>query len=97
MPRKKVQKFGKTYGRRRKPRQPGDPVVHVSPARRREPWTTITVRSTHYAMMRELAEAWTCSVGMVCMKLVEKEFQKTLWEQQQAERLKQVGAHASRA
>jgi hypothetical protein len=55
------------------------------------------VRSSHYAMMRELSEIWKCSVGMVCMQLVEKEFQKKLWEQQQAERLKQVGAHASRA
>jgi hypothetical protein len=94
---KKVQKFGTSYGRNKKRRKPGDPVIHVSPARRREPWTTITVRSSHYAMMRELAEMWGCPVGTVCMQLVEKEFQKTLWEQQQAERLKQVGAHAPRA
>jgi|DEB19_MinimDraft_3_1074340.scaffolds.fasta_scaffold00179_4 hypothetical protein len=93
---KKVQTFGKRYGKRRHARQPGDPVKYVSPARRREPWTTVTVRSSHYAMMRELGELWQCSVGMVCMRLVEKEFKKVLWEQEHADKMKKVGAHAAR-
>ncbi len=77
------------YGKRRKPTPPGKKVPK-SPARRHTPWTTLTIRSEHYAMLRELADFYETTIGQVAMDLIERDFKKRLWEQQQAGRTKYV-------
>jgi hypothetical protein len=77
------------YGKRRKPSPPGAKVPK-SPSRRPTPWTTLTIRSEHYAMLRELAEFYETTIGQVAMDLIERDFKKRLWEQQHAERPRHV-------
>jgi len=80
------------YGKRRKP-TPAGKNVPKSPARRLTPWTTLTIRSEHYAMLRELADLYETTIGQAAMDLIEHEFKKKLWEQTQAARPR----HAPRA
>lgn len=84
------------YGKRRK-KTPAGVKTPDSPSRRREPWTTITVRAATYAMLRELAEYWKCPVGQATTTCVEKEFKKLLWEQEHAQIMQKVGRHVPRA
>ena len=77
------------YGKRKRPTPPGKRAPK-SPSRRHTPWTTLTIRSEHYAMLRELADLYECTIGQVAMDLIEREFKKKLWEQQQAARPKYV-------
>jgi len=80
------------YGKRRKPTPEGHKTPK-SPSQRNTPWTTLTIRSEHYAMLRELADLNETPIGQAAMDLIEREFKKKLWEQQQAEK----PTHVSRA
>lgn len=46
----------------------------TSPSRREVPWVTLTIRSEHYAMLRELADFHQCSIGTAAMALIQAEF-----------------------
>ena len=76
----------KRYGYRRKPR-PSLKNVPKSPATRPEGvrWSTVTIRSEHYAMLRELCEYYRYTIGSVTMMLIEERFNELLQKQQEEE------------
>jgi len=76
----------KRYGYRRKPR-PSLKNVPKSPATRPEGvrWSTVTIRSEHYAMLRELCEYYRYTIGSVTMMLIEERFNELLEKQQEEE------------
>lgn len=74
------------YGYRRKPRAslknvPKSPSTRPSNVR----WSTVTIRSEHYAMLRELCEYYRYTIGSVAMMLIEERFNELLAKQQEEE------------
>lgn len=65
------------YGYRRRPRA-SLKNVPTSPSKRHKAWSTVTIRSEHYAMLRELCEYYRFTIGEVTMQLIEKEFNRVL-------------------
>jgi hypothetical protein len=53
-----------------------------SPANRKEAWVTIMIRSTFYAMLRELAEFHNITIGQAAMFAIEKDFREVLENKQ---------------
>lgn len=71
------------YGKRKNRNAVANTGQATSPAHRKEPWSTVTIRSRQYAMLRELAGYYGISIGQVAMELIEKEFFACLAEQNQ--------------
>jgi hypothetical protein len=65
------------FGYRRKPRA-SLKNVPTSPSKRHKAWSTVTIRSEHYAMLRELCEYYRYTIGTVTMMLIENEFDRVL-------------------
>lgn len=80
----------KRYGYRRKPRA-SLKNIPKSPSQRHESvrWSTVTIRSEHYAMLRELCEYYRYTIGNVTMMLIEERFNELLEKQQEQEAIEE--------
>lgn len=92
MPQKKT-----PYGYRRRPRA-SLKNVPTSPSKRHKAWSTVTIRSEHYAMLRELCEYYRYTIGEVTMQLIEQEFERVLkLVEEQEERDEEIRRETNRA
>jgi len=69
------------YNQRKYPR-PSWKSKPTSPAKRKEAWTTIIIRTEFYAMLRELSEFHHITVGQAAMFAIEKDFREVLEQKQ---------------
>jgi hypothetical protein len=55
-------------------------VKPTAPVNIPNPWTTVIIRRTYYAMLRELALYYKQAISETVMKLIDEEFNKILKE-----------------
>lgn len=92
MPQKKT-----PYGYRRRPRA-SLKNVPKSPSKRHTAWSTVTIRTEHYQMLRELCEYHRFTIGQMTMNLIEDEFQRVLkLVEEQEERDEEIRRQTNRA
>jgi hypothetical protein len=74
MPKKSV--YTQLYIRRRN--RPKNYVPPLSPARRRVPWVSVSIRAEHYAMLRELGEYYDARLSSLTATLITGQFLRVL-------------------
>jgi len=74
------------YIRRRN--RPKNYVPPLSPARRRVPWVSVSIRAEHYAMLRELGDFYSARLSSLTATLITDQFLKVLEKTEPEQALK---------